>query len=430
MSNERQLAMRRDMTLPLPEIAPDKDFNVHTADAGSPSVWEWIIGASFGHPIPYSKITDDPRCAPERVFFVKEHAQDIGTCSLQVAPEKTSLHMVGVHPWAAGRGAIRFAIDAALRCAKDMGISEVHLTTDDFRLPAIRTYLDFGFEPVEDDEEMKARWAAVREKLAAYGKTERKKILLWPEGCVPLYQEGNDLPAITPYTVEGSKGAVVVCPGGGYHGRASHEGAHIARMFNAAGISAFVLDYRVWPCHYEAPLTDVKRAMRTVRSMGYEKVGVIGFSAGGHLCCSAATLYDAGNPDAADPIERLTSRPDAFMPCYAVASFVSFRNQGSVENLLGDRKNDYELLRRFSSELNITGDTPPCFMWHTADDGAVPVENSLNLAAALSRAGVPFELHVFPEGRHGLGLACGRPGAGEWSALCQKWLLRLGFGKE
>ena len=201
-------------------------------------------------------------------------------------------------------------------------------------------------------------------------------------------------------------------------------------MINAAGVSAFVLDYRVNPCHYEAPLTDAKRAIRTVRSMGYEKVAILGFSAGGHLCCSAATLYDLGNPDAEDPIERLSSRPDAFIPCYPVASFVSFRHQGSVENLLGEYKTNYPMLRRFSAELQVTPDTPPAFIWHTATDAGVPVENSIQLAAALSKAGVPFELHIFPEGPHGLGLAGGRPGAGEWPALCQKWLTRLGFAKE
>ena len=430
MSDYRQLKMRRDMSLPLPVIAPDKDFAVHTADANSAGAWEWIISASFGHEYSYSMITDDQRCAPERVFFVKEHAQDIATVTLQVAPEKTSIHMVGTHPWASGRGAVKYAMEAALKCANDMGIKEVHLTTDDFRLPAIRVYLDFGFEPVEDDDEMVQRWAAVREKLAAYVKPERKKINLWPDGNIPLYQEGNDIPAITPYPVEGSRGAVVVCPGGGYCGRASHEGAHIAKMINAAGVSAFVLDYRVNPCHYEAPLTDAKRAIRTVRSMGYEKVAILGFSAGGHLCCSAATLYDLGNPDAEDPIERLSSRPDAFIPCYPVASFVSFRHQGSVENLLGEYKTNYPMLRRFSAELQVTPDTPPAFIWHTATDAGVPVENSIQLAAALSKAGVPFELHIFPEGPHGLGLAGGRPGAGEWPALCQKWLTRLGFAKE
>lgn len=429
MSDYRQLKMRRDMSLPLPHIEPHKDFTVHTDNGNCAGAWEWIITGSFGRPYSYSMITDDERCAPERVFFVKEHAQDIGTVSLQVSPEKTSIHMVGTHPWAAGRGAIKYAMEAALKCANDMGIKEVHLTTDDFRLPAIRTYFEFGFESVEDDDEMKERWAAVREKLAAYVKKEKKKIELWPDGNIPLYQEGNDIPAIEAFPVEGSKGAVVVCPGGGYRGRASHEGAHIARMINAAGVSAFVLDYRVFPCHYEAPLTDAQRAIRTVRAMGYEKVGILGFSAGGHLCCSAGTLYDAGNPDAEDPIERLSCRPDAFIPCYAVASFVSFRHQGSVENLLGEHKNDFSLLRRFSSELQVTPDTPPAFIWHTADDGSVPVENSINLAAALSKASVPFELHVFPDGQHGLGLACGRAGAGEWSALCQKWLVKLGFAK-
>jgi len=165
-----------------------------------------------------------------------------------------------------------------------------------------------------------------------------------------------------------------------------------------------------------------------VRSMGYEKVGVLGFSAGGHLTCSAATLYDAGNPAAEDPIERISSRPDAFVPCYPVASFVSFRHQGSVELLMGDQRNNYALLKRFSAELNITNDTPPAFIWHTMTDKAVPVENSVNLASALAHAGVKFELHIFPEGPHGLGLAGGNPVIGQWPGMCCRWLKELGFG--
>lgn len=430
MSDYRQLQMRRDMSLPIPEIAPNNDFSIHTDDGTCADAWEWIINAAFERPYSYSKtISDDPYCAPERVFFVREHAQDIGTASLKVSPEKSWLHMVGVHPWASGRGAAKYVVEAVLKRACDMGINELYLDTDDFRLSAIRTYLDMGFEPVEDDEEMAERWAAVREKLNAYVKKERKVIKLWPDGEIPLWREGNKVPAIEAYPVEGSKGAVVVCPGGGYSWHASHEGAHITRMLNASGISSFVLTYRVAPCHYEAPLTDAKRAIRTVRSMGYEKVGILGFSAGGHLCCSAATLYDKGRPEAEDPIERYSSRPDAFVPCYAVASFVSYRHQGSVENLLGEHKTDGAMLRRFSAELQVTPDTPPAFIWHTAADEAVPVENSIQLAASLSKAGVPFEMHIFPNGPHGLGLAMGKPGASEWSALCQKWLLRQGFGK-
>ncbi len=257
-----------------------------------------------------------------------------------------------------------------------------------------------------------------------------ERIILWPDGNIPYFWEGNCIPALDAYPVEGSKGAVVVCPGGGYVNKAAHEGAPIAKMLNEAGISAYVLDYRVKPCHYNAPVGDAHRAIRTLKAMGYEKVGILGFSAGGHLTCSAATLYEAGNPDAEDPIERYSSRPDAFVPCYAVASFISFRHQGSVDSLLGEQKGNFELIYRFSAEMHVDKNTPPAFIWHTAEDAVVPVENSLHLARAMAHAGVPFEMHIFPKGWHGLGLAQNFEEAKEWPGLCQQWLLGLGFGKE
>ncbi len=252
-----------------------------------------------------------------------------------------------------------------------------------------------------------------------------EKIYLWKEDAP--YTQFSPLqaqPSVTEYAVPGSRGAVVVVPGGGYCMKADHEGAPIAEMLNQAGVSAYVLDYRVKPCHMLAPLADAKRAIRLVRSMGYEKVAILGFSAGGHLTCTAATLYDAGNPDAADPLERLSSRPDAFIPCYAVVSFGAFTHRGSRESLLGQENADnWELVRKFSNELHITPDTPEAFIWHTAADQAVPVENSLNLALALSAQGVPYEMHIFPQGQHGLGLAEEYEDVKQWTALLQKWLV-------
>lgn len=257
----------------------------------------------------------------------------------------------------------------------------------------------------------------------------KEKIMLW-QGEAPFTAEcpGQEQPSLTAYPVAGARGAVVVCPGGGYSMKAPHEGAPIARMLNSQGIAAFVLDYRVAPCHREAPLTDAKRAIRLVRSLGFEKVAILGFSAGGHLCCSAATLYDGGNPADADPVERFSSRPDAFIPCYAVVSFGKYKHSGSRKNLLGDQWENAELIRRFSAEENITPDTPPAFLWHTAADGAVPVQNSLNLAAALADQGVLFELHVYPRGNHGLGLAPENALAATWCNACCRWLLEMGFG--
>lgn len=254
------------------------------------------------------------------------------------------------------------------------------------------------------------------------------RIMLW-QGEAPYTADSPDgfQPSISDYSINGSKGAVIVVPGGGYTHKAPHEGGPIAEMINEAGVSAFVLDYRIAPCNTYAPLADAKRAIRTVRAMGYEKVAIMGFSAGGNLCCSAATLYDAGNPEAEDPLERLSSRPDGFIPCYAVVSFLNHEHRGSAVSLLGAEADNPQLLRRFSAELNVTPDTPPAFIWHTVADQTVPVENSLNLALALRANNVPYEMHLFPEGVHGLGLAMGNPTVAQWAGLCQRWLARQGY---
>ena len=257
-----------------------------------------------------------------------------------------------------------------------------------------------------------------------------EKVFLWKDKA-PYSDESPDQaqPSVAPYPVNSSKGAVVVCAGGAYGWKSDHEAWPVAEMINEAGVSAFVLDYRVKPCHFMAPLADANRAIRVVRSLGYEKVGILGFSAGGNLCCAAATHYDAGDPESEDEIERLSSRPDAFIPCYAVSSFVSYTTPGTVRNLLADRQNDPELLRFFSAELNVTKDTPPAYIWHTVNDGSVPVESSLALARALSDKGVSYEMHLFPEGSHGLGLAQGDPSVSRWAGELKAWLLREGFGK-
>ena len=230
-------------------------------------------------------------------------------------------------------------------------------------------------------------------------------------------------PSIKAFPVHGADIAVIVCPGGGYVRKAAHEGDPVAEVLCQSGIAAYVLDYRVSPCHPMAPLSDAQRAIRIVRSMGYRRVGILGFSAGGHLACSAATHYDAGNPNASDPLEQRSCRPDFFVPCYPVVSLTQYRHEGSRRALLGPKAHQ-ELERYFSAELNVTADTPPAFIWHTANDGSVPVENSLLLAAALSRAKVPFELHIYPDGHHGLGLAKDQPGAQQWPKQCVDFIKR------
>ncbi|MBR1586097.1 MAG: alpha/beta hydrolase [Clostridia bacterium] len=257
-----------------------------------------------------------------------------------------------------------------------------------------------------------------------------QRISLWP-GQAPYTDQcpGQAQPSLNPFPVPGARGAMIVIPGGGYCHKAEHEGDPIARMINAVGIAAYVLDYRVNPCPYQAPGADASRAVKVVRSLGYDRVAVLGFSAGGHLCCTAATQYDLGIPDSPDPIERLSSRPDAFIPCYPVVTFGPYTHLGSRQMLLGDQWQDEALAHRYDSECNVTADTPPAFIWHTAEDGCVPVQNSLLLAKALADHGVIFELHVYPKGHHGIGLGQEFPVAAAWGREMCRWLLEKGYGQ-
>lgn len=258
---------------------------------------------------------------------------------------------------------------------------------------------------------------------------------LWPEGAP--YAQGTtleDRPRLTPYLVESGEavGAVIVCPGGGYGMRAAHEGEPIAQWLNGIGIAAFVLDYRVAPYRHPVPLGDAKRAIRHVRhhaaSFGVDpgRIGILGFSAGGHLASSTGTHYDGGDPQAADPVERVSSRPDLMVLCYPVISFGEFGHRGSQRNLLGEDA-PAELVELLSNEKRVNGDTPPTFLWHTSDDEGVAVENSLQFAAALSRHKVPFDLHCYESGRHGLGLAADHPEAHTWTRACELWLRKRGW---
>jgi acetyl esterase/lipase len=243
-----------------------------------------------------------------------------------------------------------------------------------------------------------------------------------------------DIPAIEPYLLPGDapRPVVIVLPGGGYNHRAAHEGEPIARWLNEIGLSAFVLTYRVAPYRHPVPLLDVQRAIRTVRCRASEfgvdaqRIGVLGFSAGGHLTSTAGTHFDAGDPTAADPVERVSSRPDALVLCYPVISFGEYRHQGSCTTLLGENP-PQEMIDLLSNEKQVTPQTPPTFLWHTANDGGVPVENSLLFAAALSRHKVPFDLHIFADGPHGVGLALDRPALAAWTQLCAAWFKELGW---
>lgn len=257
----------------------------------------------------------------------------------------------------------------------------------------------------------------------------QETIDLWPgEAPYAAYSPGQARPSLAAYPADGARGAVVVVPGGGYVMKAEHEGAPIARMLNSQGIAAYVLNYRVMPCHRLAPWTDASRAIRTVRFLGYQKVGILGFSAGGSVCCTAATHFDAGDPQSEDPVERFSSRPDVFAPCYAVASFGQYTHLGSRQSLLGQDWENDEIAKWYSAEENVTADTPPAFIWHTSQDGVVPPQNSLNLARALSDHGILYELHIYEKGHHGIGLGAEMGPAAAWGNSLCRYLLEKGFG--
>jgi acetyl esterase/lipase len=267
---------------------------------------------------------------------------------------------------------------------------------------------------------------------------------LWPGGAPgALGTRTNDIPTLTPYLPDAAKAtgaAIVICPGGGYGGLANHEGDHYARWLNEHGIAGFVLRYRLGSAGYRHPamLQDASRAVRTVRARAGEwkldpkRVGIMGSSAGGHLASTLLTHFDSGKSDAADPIERQSSRPDVGILCYAVISMTTeFTHQGSKRNLLGTNVPP-ELAREVSSELQVTRDTPPCFVWHTSEDKGVSVENSLLFAVALRKAGVPFDLHVYQKGPHGLGLGSRDYDPAKWLSWtrdCIYWLKAQGFAK-
>lgn len=257
---------------------------------------------------------------------------------------------------------------------------------------------------------------------------------LWENGT-PYFDEtfGQQEPTLTPYLLENGKvnSVVIVLPGGGYGGRAAHEGEPIAKMLNAGGVSSFVLNYRVAPYRHPVMLGDALRAIRYVRfhadkfSIDPQKIGILGFSAGGHLTTTAIEHFDKGLSEG-DEIDKVSSRPDAGVLCYAVISLGEYTHLGSKYNLLGNPP-DEALAEKLSGEKSVPDDCPPVFLWHTAEDQAVPVQNSLQMAMALKAKNIPFELHVFPYGHHGLGLAEGNETVKQWSPLLVNWLHLNGF---
>jgi acetyl esterase/lipase len=268
-------------------------------------------------------------------------------------------------------------------------------------------------------------------------------IPLW-DGPAPgaMGDTDADKPDMTFYRARGrASAAVVIAPGGAYRGLASDiEGRQEANWFNAMGIDAFVLKYRLTPYHHPVELEDAQRAIRIARSraqeFGYppDRIGMMGFSAGGHLTATAGTHFDSGKADATDPIERASSRPDFLIMGYPVISFqksvagpnVLDAYARSGRNLLGDNP-DQKLLDDLSDELKVTAQTPPTFLYHTTNDGLVAVENSVQFYLALRKAGVPAEMHLFENGAHGSGMGLTDPSLSAWPGLLMNWLRARGL---
>jgi acetyl esterase/lipase len=267
------------------------------------------------------------------------------------------------------------------------------------------------------------------------------------QSAIPLWAAGapgalgtapEDQPVITPYLpAEGRANgtAVVIFPGGGYqHLAMQHEGSDVASWLAGTGVTAFVVRYRLGPSyHHPVMLGDAQRAIRTVRSRATEwgvdprRVGVIGFSAGGHLASTAGTHYDAGVPSSGDPVERVSSRPDFMLLIYPVITMRdSAAHRGSRRNLLGEHP-DSAMVRLLSNETQVTRDTPPTFLVHSTDDTTVPVENALLFYQALRAAAVPVEMHVFEYGGHGFGLAPKDPVLNAWTTAAESWMRRHGW---
>jgi acetyl esterase/lipase len=265
-------------------------------------------------------------------------------------------------------------------------------------------------------------------------------IPLWPGGAPGALGTNDwDIPTVTPYLPDPTNAtgaAMVICPGGGYEHLEPREGRDYALWLNQHGVTCFVLKYRLGSKGYRHPamLEDAARAVRWVRAQADDykidphRIGIMGSSAGGHLASTLLTHFDAGDTNSADTVERQSSRPDLGILCYAVISLGEFAHQGSKAYLLGKNPSP-ELVRNLSNELQVTPQTPPCFLWTTFEDKTVPMENTLLFAAALRKNHVPFDLHVYEKGSHGMGLNDKPPFAHPhpWAGDCLFWLKEQDF---
>ena len=272
--------------------------------------------------------------------------------------------------------------------------------------------------------------------VIGHGRLKAQHVMrIWPDDSG---RPDKDTPTLTMYAPDSGKAtgaAIVICPGGSYRGLAKHEGEDYALFLKSYGMTCFVLKYRLGPEHnYRQIVADGLRAIRYVRSnakqwgINKKSIGIIGSSAGGHLASTVATHFDEGDSASGDPVERVSSRPDYAILCYPVISMGTISHDISRENFLG-KNPGAELIKRYSNELQVTAETPPCFVWHTVEDKVVSVENSLEFARALQRNGVPYDLHIYERGRHGLGVADKPPFANPhaWTKDLIFWLRTRGI---
>jgi len=258
--------------------------------------------------------------------------------------------------------------------------------------------------------------------------TEPIIINLWPDGSTNNPADPNERPRIEIYQPTppsaAPRPAVVVCPGGGYVGRAPHEGEPFGRFFAVHGLVGIVCHYRVSPHYFPAPMADAARAMRMTRHLAPRlgadprRVAIMGFSAGGHLACTTATQPDLHHDPQDDLATRYSARPDRAILAYPVVSMLEGL---CAENLLGKSATKGQW-RQMSNELHVTEKNPPVFLFHTADDPIVPVSHSLRFAEACLAKGVPVEMHIYESGRHGVGLATDLPKLASWTGLLVDWL--------
>ena len=264
--------------------------------------------------------------------------------------------------------------------------------------------------------------------------TNPTTVVLWPEGAPgAVGKEDEDVPTLTIYKPAGPQNtgtAIVICPGGGYHGLAmDHEGHQVARLITSRGLTGVILKYRLGSrYHHPAMQQDVLQAIRWTRFHAAElnvkpdRIGIMGFSAGGHLASTAATLFDTGDASAATPLGKTSSRPDFAILVYPVIAMgEGFTHKGSQENLLGANP-PADLIRKLSTEKQVTSNTPPTFLFHTSADDGVLAENSIQFYRALRKAGVPAELHIYEQGPHGVGLAPNDPVLRTWPERLFDWL--------